>query len=514
MPNCPNPSHLTVVFLLLLTFGLGCSACSGNQAITEKESAIIAENQRPGTTDWQLTTVHTERCSMIVLPDEPWIERTYYHTREIEGYCSQTSLAAGDTLRVSVSTDPVSEFSLDIYRMGYYGGKGGRLMKSLGPFTGTVQPVPPDGEKNLRECNWEESLRIAIPEDWLSGVYLGKLTAAQGGWQSYVIFIVKDDRPADLLFQCSDMTWQAYNRWPEWRSLYDWTADWGPTPWYTGVGPEVSFDRPYTFYMNSLPVGLQPMINGSGEFLLWEFPLAFWLEKEGYDVSYISNLDTHNDREGLLRAKGFLSVGHDEYWTQEMLENVSYARDQGVNLLFLSGNSVSGKIYLNPSSTGQADRVFGRIQFFDEEAELMGAKSYGVGLAPWTCVLPEHWIYEGTGLQKGDTIPDLIGWEYHGYPLGEISGLQVLAEGSLAGADSVRRYAATYYETPKGNFVFNAATCWWSMALSTPPGFPHPINPNRLFTDRTVDFRNNEERVQRMTANLLNRVLWEKPQPE
>ena len=51
-----------------------------------------------------------------------------------------------------------------------------------------------------------------------------------------------------------------------------------------------------------------------------EFPLAFWLEKEGYDVTYISNVDTHADAKGLLRAKAFLSVGHDEYWTERMFE--------------------------------------------------------------------------------------------------------------------------------------------------------------------------------------------------
>ena len=55
-----------------------------------------------------------------------------------------------------------------------------------------------------------------------------------------------------------------------------------------------------------------PLSNGSGEFLLWEFPLAFWLEKEGYDVTYISDTDTHADPEGLLRRKAYLSVGHDE----------------------------------------------------------------------------------------------------------------------------------------------------------------------------------------------------------
>ena len=60
---------------------------------------------------------------------------------------------------------------------------------------------------------------------------------------------------------------------------------------------------------------------GSGEWFLWEFPLAFWLESQGYDVTYISNLDTHADPRGLRRAKGFLSVGHDEYYTIEMFNN-------------------------------------------------------------------------------------------------------------------------------------------------------------------------------------------------
>ena len=73
---------------------------------------------------------------------------------------------------------------------------------------------------------------------------------------------------------------------------------------------------------------------GSGEYLPWEFPLAFWMEKEGYDVSYISNVDTHADPQGLLRTKGFISVGHDEYWTLGMYDNVRKARDEGVNLAF------------------------------------------------------------------------------------------------------------------------------------------------------------------------------------
>ena len=49
----------------------------------------------------------------------------------------------------------------------------------------------------------------------MSGVYVGKLSATRHRYQSYVIFVVTDDGPADFLFQCSTNTWQAYNKWPE-----------------------------------------------------------------------------------------------------------------------------------------------------------------------------------------------------------------------------------------------------------------------------------------------------------
>ena len=155
------------------------------------------------------------------------------------------------------------------------------------------------------ECNWKVGFSLEIPKDWLSGVYLGKLStlpAATGQFldlemrsESYFIFIVRDDRKADLLFQASDMTWLSYNRWPQWRSLYDLgAAPWGAnqrTRWATtsdSIGPT-------RLFWNGFPAGFHPLTNGSGEFLMTEFPLAFWLEKEGYDVTYISNVDTHAD---------------------------------------------------------------------------------------------------------------------------------------------------------------------------------------------------------------------------
>jgi hypothetical protein len=67
---------------------------------------------------------------------------TSYRTSLIEGYCSHQSVKAGEKLDIFVSTKPVAQFTLDIFRMGYYDGIGSRLMTKLGPFEGKEQPVP------------------------------------------------------------------------------------------------------------------------------------------------------------------------------------------------------------------------------------------------------------------------------------------------------------------------------------------------------------------------------------
>jgi hypothetical protein len=465
--------------------------------MARKSDIILKENTKPGTTDWILKKVKRHE-------DEPY-DAGWHRRTEIEGYASHLSIKAGETLSIYVSCDPAARFKLDIYRMGYYGGKGGRLVKSFGPLDGDLmavpQPTPEDGPRNIIECQWDETISFQIPEDWVSGVYLGKLsTWRHHDAEAYIIFVVRDDRQADLLFQVSDFTWISYNRWPQWRSLYD-TPD---TPW--GAGREDSFDagftRPYGIFWNGFPAEFEPLTNGSGEFLITEFPLAFWLEKEGYDVSYISNLDTHRDGEGLMRAKVFMDVGHDEYWTQQLYDNVIRARDEGVNLAFLSANSVSGRIELLPDSHGRPDRGMRLInRFGTDSTEILGARSYGVGMADWTCAAPNHWAFDGTGMKKGDSIPRLVGWEYHGYPVAEHDDLVVLAEGPITnyyGEPRDRRYASTIYRADKGNYVFNAATCWWNKVLSAPPAY---INPP------FIDFSKGDERVRRITKNVLDRMI-------
>jgi hypothetical protein len=484
-----------------LASSLGTLSASSGEPSPRQRDLIQTENEKVGTKDWLLEKTRVD-------------PKTKYRCPWIEGYCSHTSIRPGQTLNIMVSTNPASSFVLDLYRLGYYQGKGGRHLMQLGPFKGQVQPDPEIGTERVRECRWEPAATLTIPKDWPSGVYLGKLTAEREKLQSYIIFIVRDDRACDFLFQCSDTTWSAYNRWPDHYSLYD---D-GKKEWYWGPGVRVSWDRPYGKYCQILDA---PLSQGSGEFLLWEFPLAFWMEKEGYDVSYISNVDTHADAKGLLRAKSLLSVGHDEYWSLDMFNNVKAAIAAGLNAAFFSGNTSCGVISFLPSASKVSNRIISRIgqygpiqeesvkKGFPElrdlkhngpnEAALIGARSTFpvTGGADWICVQDKHWLFAGTGMKKGDRIPGLVGWEWHGDPA-DIPGLEVVAQGQTFNGTHKGTYTATIYPGPKDNLVFNAATIWWSDGLSAPPGYLHPS----VYGAKP---RGPDARVQRITANLFRR---------
>jgi hypothetical protein len=469
------------------------------EAAQRRSNVISRENELPGASNWQLTYTKVDPA-------------TRYRCPWIEGYVSHASIKAGEKLDLMVSTNPAGRFEVDIYRMGFYGGDGARHMLHLGPFDGSVQPDPPVGPERLRECQWTPCTSIEIPKDWPSGVYLGKLSLVDDRWQSYVVFIVKDERKADIVFQCSDNTWQAYNRWPDNYALYD---D-GQSQWALKPGIRVSYDRPYGKYCQILDA---PLSQGSGEFLLWEYPLAYWLEREGYDVTYISNTDTHASADTLLRAKTVISVGHDEYWSLEQFEHMKAAVDAGVNVLFLSGNTSCFVAPMGESTNGcphrtltRAGRYGGLMEAEKEkmgpfpmdgpnEATLIGARTISPynGSGDWIVSDPDCWIFEGTGMKKGDSIPGLVGWEFHGDPA-PIPGLRIVAEGeALNAGNEVAHWTATLYPGPKGNHVFNASTIWWAQALATPPG--HMLPYSHFGRPHGPD-----ERVERITRNLLERA--------
>lgn len=482
-------------------------ALSNASAATERRSLIAAENQRPGALDWQLTRVRLGKAQGVRAP-------------AIEGYCSRQSLLAGESLDIFVSTAPAARFTIEIFRTGYYGGRGARLMTTLGPFDGAPQPLPEMGAKRIVECRWARTTSLRIPGDWPSGVYLGRLTtqpaaADQPYWQNYVIFIVRDTRRADVLLQCSDNTWQAYNKWPENTSLY--TDPRGAQ----ARGVAVSFDRPYGKYAQ---IYENPQSIGTGDWLCFEFPLAYWLEQQGYDVTYCSNSDCL-DAAQITRCKALLSVGHDEYWDLRQYDAVKQAIAAGVNVLWLSGNSCFGVSPFSASSDGRPNRIIERIGHFaglsDAEVEqarrvfsedyeragpdeslIIGARTVVPfnGGGDWICTKPDHWIFEGTGMKHGDRIAGLVGWEHHGAPA-TIPGNEIVAEGLVwASGVTPSRYTATIFPGPKRNFVFNAATIFWAQGLASPPG--HMVPWSHWARPHGPDAR-----VQRITHNLLQRAI-------
>jgi hypothetical protein len=352
-------------------------------------------------------------------------------------------------------------------------------------------------------------------------VYLGRLTTIPESdqepyWQSYVIFVVVDDRPCDVLFQCSDNTWQAYNTWPSKYSVYTHPKG-NQGPW-----ADVSFDRPYGREAQFDSVVNDPLTQGSGEYLPLEFPLAFWLEQQGYDVSYCCNSDMLTPDRG-LKAKAFISVGHDEYWDIRQFRSVETMRDQGVSLLFLSGNSVCWVSPFRDGFDGRRNRIFFRGGPYGadrpitearakehgpfpergpDEGFLMGARNVEPvnGGGDWICTMPEHWIFQGTGIKQGESIPGLIGWEYHGDPA-EIPGLAVVGTGKAwVSGQTPQTWTATVYEGPKGNVVFNASSIFWAQGLSDPPG--HTLPWSHWSRPHGPDAR-----VQGITKNVLERAI-------
>src|SRR5207237_67311 len=112
---------------------------------------------------------------------------------------------------------------------------------------------------------------------WTSGIYLALMTNAHN-YQNYIMFVVRDDsRMAELLYQQSVTTFQAYNDYPDngtsGKSLYEYNSYGGNTIAGSTRAVKVSFDRPYS------------EDDGAGNFLEWELYMVRWLEKSGYDVS-------------------------------------------------------------------------------------------------------------------------------------------------------------------------------------------------------------------------------------
>lgn len=478
----PGPASLIASRLSVLFLTIVCALPA--QAVMPVE----LENARPGDPSWVLTN-----------PAD----------HEIEGYASATSVDRGKSIRFFIHTvDP--SYTIDVYRMGWYGGAGARLVKGGIRLTGVRQIMPtPDPETGLIECDWLPSYDLTTdnpddPADWLSGIYLAKLTAASSGKQSYIIFVVREDaRPSVYLFQSSVTTYQAYNSWGG-KSTYPSSSI--DERW----AYKVSFNRPYA--RSAHPLARSG--TGAGDFLTatsihpsspispagWEFNMVRWLERHGYDVTYHTNIDTHADRRWWRHHRVWLSVGHDEYWTREMREHVEEARERGIGLGFFSSNTCYWQIRLEPSPlTGQPDRtmvaykeaagthdpyaldgdpdndrlVTGQWReppVNDPEESLIGVMYDAVPVdGDIIIVQPSHQLLEGVALPPDGRLRGLLGYETdrpfsHSPPT-----LQILARSPVDLGVRQTHAAMTAYLWHNGARVFATGSMQWSWGLDDYP---------------------------------------------
>jgi len=263
----------------------------------------------------------------------------------IQGFATEMSVNRGQTVHFKVKT-PASAYQIAIYRLGYYGGLGARRIATIAPSSPLPQAQPAcvtDSASGLIDCgNWAESASWPVPATATSGIYFARLSRPDTGGASHIVFVVRDDAGrSDLLFQTSDTTWQAYNQY-------------GGNSLYRG-GPATSPARAYKVSYNR-PLTTRGTDTANSPFNA-EYPMVRWLEANGYDVSYISGIDT--DRSGAtlvnpLNHRVFLSVGHDEYWSGAQRTNVENARGAGMHLAFFSGNEVFWKTRWEPSIDGSA----------------------------------------------------------------------------------------------------------------------------------------------------------------
>ncbi|WP_303310999.1 N,N-dimethylformamidase beta subunit family domain-containing protein [Hymenobacter sp. BT730] len=315
--------------LKTLLIGIFCLSITTSWAQTS--NAIVTENAKAGTpaSQWQINGAGD---------------------LSIQGFTTDISYNKGDVARFKIKTN-ASNYTINVYRLGYYNGNGARLQGSAAVSASLPQAQPncvTDPTTGLLDCgNWSESASWQIPTDAVSGVYIAKLTRADNGGASHIVFIVRDDAgTSDLLFQTSDATWQAYNIYGDnnnGKSLY--TAVSG------SKASKVSYNRPFVTRNGG---------GGGGASEDWlfnaEYPMIRWLEANGYDVSYSTDVDT--DRRGnlLTRHKVFMSVGHDEYWSATARANVTAARNAGKHLAFFSGNEIYWKTRWE-ASNGQTHRT-------------------------------------------------------------------------------------------------------------------------------------------------------------
>ena len=417
---------------------------------------IQTENALAGTTSW----------------GPPQQGLTAQNQHALEGYASEISVQPGDTIHLHVSTSPAARYRIQMYRLGWYGGSGGRLLGCIpscgGDEQGTAYSVPSLDGNGYVDAGWPISDTFTIPSNAVSGYYLAKLVLTNGSLSGSthnipVIVSEPSGQRAPALVVAPVNTWQAYNPWGG-KSLYDFQSTGGV------AAVKVSFNRP--FHPGHTP-------------LEYDLDLLRWLEQEGYDIAYTTDVDVHLDPSLLLGRKVVLTAGHDEYWTKEMRDAFEAARDSGVNIAFMGANTAywqariedSGHTlveYRNAANDPVTDTALDTILFRDlvpsrPECKMMGVAYNGGSLSgidnfdfPVNASALSHPWFSGTGFTASSVVRQAVGYEWDQIISGCTQPGPLTTFFHYSGSSPADTVA---YTAPSGAIVFSTGTLGFVTAL-------------------------------------------------
>lgn len=309
--------------------------------------------------------------------------QSVYQGQQISFHLSDHVRAAGVSTQVAVTIRRIGVTEQQVY---------------TGQASMSRQTVPGNAWVNC--CNWPSGLNLTIPTDWSSGYYRASFT--DNGTTRNVLFVVKNRAPSaggKVLVVPFD-TMQAYNEWGG-KSAYDFNSS-GQAKAQT-----LSLIRP-------------ALHTESTDFILGVIPFVRWAESQGIALDYLASADLH-EANVLSPWKVLVLIGHDEYWSQPMRNELDRHVNAGRHAAIFSGNTMWWKTNRETDAWGRQNgrmlvqRASGTATpnwyEIDPEARSIGAtffkggflnKYSGSALAnlPYTVHRPEHWAFAGTGFTQ------------------------------------------------------------------------------------------------------------------
>jgi PKD repeat protein len=268
-----------------------------------------------------------------------WLFNNY--DEGVAGFSTQTSFNLGQSVPLKIARNTASpggtKVNIAVFRMGYYGGDGGRQVYTSSNVTvnNTFTCKAPNASTGELSCaNWSVTATVPASALTSSGVYVAKLTTVGGtALENNIVFVVRNDSSTSkLLYVLPTADYQAYNTWGGKSLYYDRVG--GPeTVAGTGRAVKVSFDRPQFDNNDERDRLFGP-----------DFESLFWLEKQGYDVSYTDDVSVHQNGAQLKSHKVVIVPGHSEYWSLEQFKAFEAARSAGTSIASFSANTAYWKV--------------------------------------------------------------------------------------------------------------------------------------------------------------------------